>query len=66
MKNGIYIEVMDFEVKGVFGKDKKVFSKKVEAKSEKLAREKTLALLGSEHKIKRRLIEISEINELKE
>jgi len=57
---------MKFEVKGVFGKDQRVFSKQVEANSENLAKEKSLSLLGSEHKIKRRLIQISEINELKE
>ncbi len=56
---------MDFEVKGFFGKEKKRFSKRVSAENEKRAREKALSLLGSEHKVPRRFIKISEINELK-
>lgn len=58
---------MEFEASGFFKKKgiKKRFSKKVNAKNKALAREKALSLLGSEHKLKRRFIEIMEINELK-
>ena len=59
---------MKFEVKGSFGKKgaEMAFSKEVGANSESLAREKILSLMGSEHNVKRRLIQISEIKELKE
>lgn len=59
---------MRFELKGIFRKKgiEKAFSKGVEAGSESLAREKALSLLGSEHKVKRRFIKITEIKEYKE
>ena len=61
-------ERMRFEIKGIFRKKgaDRAFSKEVEAKSESLAREKALSLLGSEHKVQRRFIQVSEIRELKE
>ncbi len=57
---------MDFEIKGFFGRNRKRFSKRVSAENERRARERALSLLGSEQKMPRRFIEISEINELKE
>ena len=59
---------MKFEVKGVFRKKgaERTFSKEVSAGSERLAREKVLSLLGSEHKVQRRFVQISGIAELKE
>ena len=58
---------MRFEVKGEFSKkgEKKKFTKIVEVESKKLALEKTLSLLGSEHRVRRRFVRISAINELK-
>ncbi len=58
---------MNFEIKGEFTSRSgiKKFAKTLEAKSEKLAREKALSLLGSEHKIKRRFVRIESVNELK-
>jgi len=59
---------MKFEAIGVFVKkgEEKKFRKELEAASEKLAVEKVLSLMGSEHNVKRRFIKISEIKELKE
>ncbi len=59
---------MKFEVIGSYGKreENKPFKRVVSAESESLAREKALSLMGSEHKIKRRLVFIEKINELKE
>ena len=59
---------MRFEVKGAFRKEgaQKKFSKEVSAQSERLAREKLFSLLGSEHKVQRRFIQIDSISELKE
>lgn len=61
-------EIMRFELKGIFrkeGVDRK-FSKEIEAESESLAKEKLFSLIGSEHNVKRRFIQISEIKEFKE
>ena len=56
-----------FEVQGKFKQknENKKFTKKVSAISEKMALEKTMALLGSHHKLKRRNIFIEEIKEAK-
>lgn len=57
----------EFEVKGKYleKENKKKFSKKIKSLSEKTAKEKTYALIGSKHKVKRRHIEIEEIKEAK-
>lgn len=55
-----------FEVKGKY-KEKgamKPFSRAVEAESERLAIEKIMSLMGSEHGTSRRFIEISEAKQL--
>ena len=51
-----------FEITGMYleGKNMKKFTKKVEAFNEKHAIEKTMSLIGSKHKTKRRNIEIIE------
>jgi len=57
---------MKFEVKGRFrnGESWNRFTKIIEAHNEKFAIEKTLSLIGSNHKVKRNLIEIQEIREM--
>jgi large subunit ribosomal protein LX len=59
---------MKFEVTGRFRNEGgwNRFRKIIEAHNEKFAFEKTLSLIGSNHKVKRNLIEIQEIRELKE
>lgn len=59
---------MIFEVKGKFRKAKKwqPYTKKVEAQNERMAMEKTYSLIGSNHKIKRNLIEINSIGQVEE
>ncbi len=59
---------MIFEVKGKFRKAKKwkSFTKKVEAQNERMAVEKTYSLIGSNHKVKRNLIEINNIGQVEE
>jgi large subunit ribosomal protein LX len=59
---------MKFEVKGFFKQKglKQKFTKEIEANNAKLAEQYVFSLLGSEHKIPRRQITITEINELKE
>ncbi len=64
-KAGREKEMKTFEVKGKFlekGKEKK-FSKTVSALSHGLAAEKTMALIGSTNRIKRRNIFIEEARE---
>lgn len=50
-------------IKGFYNKRGNVskFSKEIEADSEKLAKEKIFADLGSKHKVKRRFITLEEI-----
>jgi large subunit ribosomal protein LX len=57
---------MKFLVEGKFraGVQWEKFSKEVEAKSEKHARETVLSTYGSQHKIERRLIEINTVKEV--
>lgn len=58
----------NFEVKGTFkekGENKK-FSKTVLTQNENTAREKTLSLIGSKHKVKRIHISIESSKEAKE
>ncbi|HJJ42353.1 MAG TPA: 50S ribosomal protein L18Ae [Methanocorpusculum sp.] len=52
-----------FEVKGTFKNDgqMKPFTKTVEAPSEKLAGEFTLATIGSKHRLERRYININSV-----
>jgi large subunit ribosomal protein LX len=49
-----------FEVKGSFlmGEDWMPYTKVVEAPNEKQAQERTLATIGSKHKLKRRYIKV--------
>ncbi|MDI9642004.1 MAG: 50S ribosomal protein L18Ae [Archaeoglobaceae archaeon] len=57
-----------FEIKGSF-KDVdgwKKFKKVVNARSEKLAVEKLMSIIGSNHKVKRYLIKIDEIKKVGE
>ncbi|RLI82609.1 50S ribosomal protein L18a [Archaeoglobales archaeon] len=57
---------MRFEVRGRFrnGDSWNKFTKIIEAHNERFALEKTLSLIGSNHKLKRNLIEIEEIREM--
>ena len=57
---------MKFLIEGKFraGIQWEKFSKEVESKSEKHAREIVLSTYGSQHKIERRLIEIHSIKEV--
>jgi len=57
---------MKFEVKGAFrcGEKWMKFVKVVEAKNERFAIEKTLSLIGSNHKVKRNLIKINGVKEI--
>ncbi len=57
---------MMFRIKGYFRKGGKVvrFTKTVEADSEKLAREKLLSLIGSNHKVKRASIYIEGVEKV--
>ena len=56
---------MKFLVEGKFkaGVQWEKFSKEVEAKSERHAREKVLSTYGSKHKVERRLIKIKSVKE---
>ena len=56
---------MKYELNGTFKISKYVqkFTKIVEAESEKLARLKVLSKLGSDHRVKRQSIEITEVKE---
>ncbi|MFP3909686.1 MAG: 50S ribosomal protein L18Ae [Archaeoglobaceae archaeon] len=59
---------MIFEARGKFRKARKwqTFTKKVEAQNERMAIEKVYSLIGSNHKIKRNLIEIENIGQVEE
>ncbi len=59
---------MKFEVRGRFrnGDSWNRFTKVIEAYNERLAIEKTLSLIGSNHKLKRNLIEIKGIKPIEE
>ncbi len=56
---------MKYEISGTFkvGGEMQNFTKVIEAESEKLAQLKVLCKLGSDHKTKRRNIEIKEVKE---
>ncbi len=59
---------MMFVVKGEFriGDSYQPFSISVDAVNERVAREKALSLIGSNHKCKRRFIKVSEVNAVSE
>ena len=52
-----------FEVKGTFqmGEDWKPYTKTIAAPNEKQAKERTLAVIGSKHNLKRRYIRIDSV-----
>jgi len=58
------MEKNSFEVKGTFkiGDDWKPYTKVIEAQNEAQAREQTLAVFGSKHRLKRRDIKIETVN----
>jgi large subunit ribosomal protein LX len=58
---------MEFEVKGTFrmGKDWKPYKKVISAPNEKLARERTFAVIGSQHNLKRMYIKIDDVKAAK-
>ncbi len=59
---------MNFIVKGNFkaGHTWEPFTKKIETLNKNLASERVLSLIGSEHGLKRNLIKINSIEEVKE
>jgi large subunit ribosomal protein LX len=61
------MEELKFEVKGTFlmGEDWKPYTKVVEAPNEKQARERTFAVIGSKHNLKRRYIKIDSVAPVK-
>jgi large subunit ribosomal protein LX len=58
------MEKNSFEVKGTFktGDDWKPYTKVINAPNEAQAREQTLAVFGSKHRLKRRYITIESVN----
>jgi len=56
-----------FEVKGSFlmGEDWMPYTKVIEAPNEKQAQERTLATIGSKHKLKRRYIKVDGVKPVK-
>ena len=58
------MEKQSFEVKGTFkiGDEWKPYKKQIEAQNETQAREQTLAVFGSKHRLKRRYITIESVN----
>jgi large subunit ribosomal protein LX len=56
-----------FEVKGSFlmGEDWMPYTKVVEAPNEKQATERTFAVIGSKHKLKRRYIKVASVAPVK-
>jgi large subunit ribosomal protein LX len=52
-----------FEIKGTFrmGKDWKPYKKVISAPNEKQARERTFAIIGSKHNLKRKYIKIDDV-----
>jgi large subunit ribosomal protein LX len=59
---------MNFIVKGTFkaGQKYEPFTKKITTLNKNLASEKVFSLLGSEHRLKRRLIKIASVEEAAE
>ena len=58
------MEKNSFEVKGTFktGDDWKPYTKVINSQNEAQAREQTLAVFGSKHRLKRRYITIESVN----
>ena len=58
------MEKNSFEVKGTFkiGDDWKPYTKVIDAQNEAQAREQTLAVFGSKHRLKRRYITVDTIS----
>jgi large subunit ribosomal protein LX len=56
-----------FEVKGTFlmGEDWMPYTKVIEAPNEKQAQERTFAVIGSKHKLKRRYIKVDAVKAVK-
>ena len=65
-RNFVDVEKM-FEVKGTFrmGEDWRPYKKVISAPNEKQARERTFAVIGSKHNLKRRYIRIDAIAPMK-
>jgi large subunit ribosomal protein LX len=61
------MEKNSFEVKGTFkiGDDWKPYKKVIEAPNEAQAREQTLAVFGSKHRLKRRYITIESVSSIR-
>lgn len=57
------MEEKQFEVKGTFrmGEDWKPYKKVISAPNEKQARERTFAVIGSKHNLKRMYIKIDDV-----
>lgn len=60
------MEEMKFEVKGMFmtGREWRPYTKVIDAPNEVQARERTFAVIGSKHRLKRRYITINSVNTL--
>jgi len=61
------MELQKFEVKGTFlmGEDWMPYTKVIDAPNEKQAQERTFAVLGSKHNLKRRYIKITGVSPVK-
>jgi large subunit ribosomal protein LX len=61
------MENQKFEVKGTFrmGEDWMPYTKVIEAPNEKQAQERTFAVIGSKHNLKRRYIKIEAVSPVK-
>jgi large subunit ribosomal protein LX len=61
------MENQKFEVKGSFrmGEDWMPYTKVIEAPNEKQAQERTFAVIGSKHNLKRRYIKIETVSPVK-
>ena len=61
------MEEKQFEVKGTFlmGEAWKPYTKMIKAPNEKLAQERTFAVIGSKHNLKRRYIKIDGVTLIK-
>ncbi|MBI4210449.1 MAG: 50S ribosomal protein L18a [Candidatus Diapherotrites archaeon] len=61
------METKIYQIKGTYAADgqEHQFEKEIEAHSENFAKEKTLSLMGSKHKLKRNAVKIGEVKEKK-
>jgi large subunit ribosomal protein LX len=62
------MEEKQFEVKGTFlmGEEWKSYTKVITAPNEKQAQERTFALMGSKHNLKRRYIKIDGVKQVRD